>query len=166
VLADVYEQDLQNIKVGQKTRMTSVAYGGESFGGKVAFIYPSVSEQTRTLKIRIEFPNPALRLRPGMYVEVELEAPGEAALAVPADAVMDDGDRQYVFVVHNGVHFEPRLVRIGRRSDEFMEVLSGLSDGELVVTSANFLIDSESRLKAAMVGMGGTQPDAHAGHGE
>jgi len=166
VLADVYEQDLQNIKVGQEARMTSVAYGGESFGGKVAFVYPSVSEQTRTLKIRLEFPNPALRLRPGMYVEVELEAAGEATLAVPADAVMDDGDRQYVFVVHNGVHFEPRLVKIGRRSDEFMEVLSGLSDGELVVTSANFLIDSESRLKAAMVGMGGTQPDAHAGHGE
>jgi Cu(I)/Ag(I) efflux system membrane fusion protein len=166
VLADVYEQDMENVKTGQEARMTTTAYGGESFGGKVAFIYPSVSDRTRTLKIRLEFSNPSLRLRPGMYVEVDLEATGVPALAVPVDAVMDDGDRQYVFVVHDGVHFEPRLVEIGRRTDDFMQVLSGLSEGEMVVTSANFLIDSESRLKAAMVGMGGTQPDAHAGHGK
>ena len=166
VLADVYEQDFENVKLGQKARVTSAAYGGEWFEGRVGFIYPSVSEQTRTLKIRLEFSNPSLRLRPGMYVEVELEQLGESALAVPVDAVMDDGNRQYVFVVHDGVHFEPRLVRIGRRSDDFMEVLSGVSEGELVVTSANFLIDSESRLKAAMVGMGSTQSGSHAGHGE
>jgi Cu(I)/Ag(I) efflux system membrane fusion protein len=166
VLADVYERDLANIRLGQKARMTSTAYEGESFGGKVGFIYPAVSEQTRTLKIRLEFANPSMRLRPGMYAEIELEGSGESVLAVPADAVMDDGDRQYVFVVHDRIHFEPRLVRIGRRSNDFMEVLSGLSDGEVVVASANFLIDSESRLKAAMAGMGGTQPGAHAGHGE
>jgi len=166
VLVDVYERDLANVRVGQKARMTLTAYEGESFEGEVGFVYPSVSERTRTLKIRFEFSNPSMRLRPGMYAEVELRGSGEAVLAVPIDAVMDDGDRQYAFVVHDGVHFEPRLVRIGRESSDFMEILSGLSDGERVVTSANFLIDSESRLKAALVGMGSTQPNAHAGHGK
>jgi len=166
VLADVYEQDLASVKVGQKARMTTSAYGGETFNGQVGFVYPIVSEKTRTLKIRLEFSNPSMRLRPGMYAEIDLESGDKSVLAAPADAVMDDGTRQYVFVVHDGVHFEPRLVRIGRRSDDFMEVLSGVSEGEMVVTSANFLIDSESRLKAAMVGMGSTEAGAHAGHGQ
>ena len=164
VLADVYEQDLANVRVGQKALMKTTAYGGETFAGRVGFMYPSVSEQTRTLKVRLEFANPSLRLRPGMYAEVELEGSGESVLAAPADAVMDDGNRQYAFVVHDGVHFEPRLLKVGRRSNDFVEILSGLSEGELVITSANFLIDSESRLKAAIAGMGGTEPGAHAGH--
>jgi Cu(I)/Ag(I) efflux system membrane fusion protein len=145
--------------------MTTTAYPGESFDGPVSFIYPSVSEQTRTLKIRIEFSNPTFRLKPGMYADVDLSDQGKSVLAVPADAVMDGGDHQYAFVIHDGTHFEPRLLTIGHRSDDYMEVLSGLSEGEQVVTSANFLIDSESRLKAAIAGMGSTQPDAHAGHG-
>ena len=166
VLADVYERDLESIKIGQIAHMTTSAFPGESFTGTVSFVYPSVSEQTRTLKIRIEFSNSSLKLKPGMYAEVDLAGQGDSVLAVPAEAVMDGGDRQYAFVVHDGIHFEPRLLEIGRRSDDYFEVLSGLSDGEQVVTSANFLIDSESRLKAAIAGMGGTQPDAHAGHGK
>lgn len=166
VLADVYERDLANIHIGQTARMTTSAYPGESFEGKVSFVYPSVSEQTRTLKIRIEFSNSSDRLKPGMYAEVDLAGQGSGVLAVPADAVMDGGDRQYAFVVHDGTHFEPRLLKLGRSSDDYFEVLSGLSEGEQVVTSANFLIDSESRLKAAIAGMGGTQPDAHVGHGK
>ena len=166
VLADVYERDLENIKIGQIAHMTTSAYSGESFEGKVSFIYPSVSEQTRTLRIRIEFANASFRLKPGMYAEVDLAGQGNGVLAVPADAVMDDGDRQYAFVVHDGTHFEPRLLKLGRSSDDYFEVLSGLAEGEQVVTSANFLIDSESRLKAAIAGMGSTQPDAHAGHGK
>ena len=166
VLADVYERDLENIKIGQTARMTTSAYPGESFEGKISFIYPSVSEQTRTLKIRIEFSNASFRLKPGLYVDIDLADQGDGVLAVPADAVMDGGDRQYAFVVHEGTHFEPRLLKLGRSSDDYFEVLSGLSEGEQVVTSANFLIDSESRLKAAIAGMGGTQPDAHAGHGK
>jgi Cu(I)/Ag(I) efflux system membrane fusion protein len=165
VLADVYERDLANIRIGQKARMTTTAYPGESFDGTVSFIYPSVSEQTRTLKIRIEFSNPTFRLKPGMYADVDLAGRGNSVLAVPSDAVMDGGDRQYAFVINDGTHFEPRLLKIGHRSDDYMEVLSGLSEGEQVVTSANFLIDSESRLKAAIAGMGNTQSDAHAGHG-
>jgi membrane fusion protein, copper/silver efflux system len=166
VLADVYERDLTNIQIGQTALMTTSAYPGESFEGTVSFIYPSISEQTRTLKIRIEFTNSSNRLKPGMYAEVDLAGKGEGVLAVPADAVMDGGDRQYAFVIHDGIHFEPRLLKLGRSSDDYFEVLSGLSEGEQVVTSANFLIDSESRLKAAIAGMGGTQPDAHAGHGK
>jgi Cu(I)/Ag(I) efflux system membrane fusion protein len=166
VLADVYERDLASLKIGQTARMTTSAYPGESFEGKVSFLYPSVSEQTRTLKIRIEFANSSNRLKPGMYAEVDLAGEGTGVLAVPADAVMDGGDRQYAFVVHDGTHFEPRLLKLGRSSDDYFEVLSGLAEGEQVVTSANFLIDSESRLKAAIAGMGSTQPDAHAGHGK
>ena len=84
---------------------------------------------------------------------------------MPADAVLDDGDRQYAFVIHDRIHFEPRLLKLGRSSDDYFEVLSGLTEGEQVVTSANFLIDSESRLKAAMAGMGDTQSNDHSGHG-
>ena len=166
VLADVYERDIEKVKVGQVAHMTTSAYPSESFEGKIGFIYPAVSEQTRTLKIRIEFPNSSNRLKPGMYSEVDLTGEGTGVLAVPADAVMDSGDHQYAFVVHDGTHFEPRLLRIGHRSDDYFEVLSGLTEGEQVVTSANFLIDSESRLKAAILGMGSTQTNAHAGHGK
>ncbi len=165
VLADVYERDLQNVKLGQAVQMTTSAYPGETFAGKVSFIYPSVSEQTRTLKVRIEFSNTSDQLKPGMYAEVDLAGHGNAVLAVPADAVLDDGDRQYAFVIHDRIHFEPRLLKLGRSSDDYFEVLSGLTEGEQVVTSANFLIDSESRLKAAMAGMGDTQSNDHSGHG-
>jgi membrane fusion protein, copper/silver efflux system len=166
VLADVYERDLAGIKLGQNVKMTSNSYPGELFEGTVSFIYPTVSEQSRTLKIRIEFANPSLRLKPGMYAEVEIEGEGTGVLAVPADAVMDGGSHQYAFVVHGGTHFEPRMLKIGRRADDYMEVLSGLSEGDEVVTSASFLIDSESRLKAAISGMGGTDTSVHAGHGK
>lgn len=166
VLADVYEQDLAGLKVGQKVKMTTLAHAGETFDGAIGFIYPSVAEETRTLKVRIVFSNPSLKLRPGMYSEIDLAGHGQKVLTIPADAVMDGGERQYAFVVHEGNHFEPRLLKIGKRSDDFMEVLSGLSEGEEVVTGANFLIDSESRLKAAIAGMGSTQPDVHAGHGK
>ncbi|MBN1504520.1 MAG: efflux RND transporter periplasmic adaptor subunit, partial [Candidatus Eisenbacteria bacterium] len=164
VLADVYEQDIPSVGVGQKALMTTAAYEGETFAGRVEFMYPSVSEKTRTLKVRLEFLNPSMRLRPGMYAKVELEGRGKSALVVPVEAVMDDGRLQYVFVAHDGTRFEPRVVRVGKRTNDFVEVLSGLSEGEPIVTSANFLIDSESRLKAAVAGMGSTQSDAHAGH--
>ena len=163
VLADVYERDLAHIRVGQKVRMTTAAYAGETFIGSIGFIYPSVSEDTRTLKVRIEFANADRRLKPGLYAEIDLAGEGQAVLAVPSDAVMDEGSRQYAFVVHGDTHFEPRLLNLGRRSDDYVEVLSGLSEGEQVVTSANFLIDAESRLKAAMTGLGGS-PETHADH--
>jgi multidrug efflux pump subunit AcrA (membrane-fusion protein) len=155
VLADVYEQDIASIRRGATARMSVAAFPGETFDGTIGFVYPSVSEATRTLKVRLEFPNPSLRLRPGMYAIVVLAASGPEAVAVFSEAVMDGGKTQYVFVVRDKTRFEPRLVTTGRRFDGWVEVLSGLEVREEVVTSANFLIDSESRLQAAIAGMGG-----------
>jgi Cu(I)/Ag(I) efflux system membrane fusion protein len=163
VLADVYERDIARFAVGNPARMSVAAFPGERFDGRVAFLYPSVSETTRTLKVRLEFANPAMRLRPGMYAEIEFPGGGSEVAAVPVDAVMDGGETQYAFVVHNGVHFEPRVVRTGRRSNDWVEIVSGVALGDTIVTSANFLIDSESRLKAAIAGMTGA-PDT-GGHG-
>lgn len=166
VLAEVYEQDLPSIVVGQKAEMSVAAAPGETFAGTVTFIYPSVSPTSRTLKVRLEFANPSLWLRPGMYAQVRLMHEGEAVLAVPNEAVMDGGETRYAFVVHNGKHFEPRLLKLGNSDGEWTEVFSGVSEGEEVVTSANFLIDSESRLKAAIAGMSGSGTTDHAGHGK
>jgi Cu(I)/Ag(I) efflux system membrane fusion protein len=164
VLADVYESDLVGISVGQKARMTVTSSPNEVFDGLVSFVYPTVSEQTRTLKVRLSFANPEMKLRPGMYAQVELAGSAEAVLAVPHSAVMVDGKLAYVFVIHAGTHFEPRKVTIGRTSDDWAEALSGLQEGDTVLTSANFLIDSESRLKAAISGMGGAPANEHASH--
>lgn len=154
VLGDVYESDIPYIRAGQKVVMHLTAFPGEEFRGTISYIYPSVEEKTRTMKVRMEFENTSMRLRPGMYAEVAVDRGGKKTLVVPADAVLDGGNEQYAFVVHNGKHFEPRLLEIGETSDDWTEVLSGLTEGEEVVTSANFLIDSESRLKAAVAGMG------------
>jgi len=156
VLGDVYEQDIPYVHSGQKAHLKLTAYPGESFEGKVAYVYPSISEKTRTLKVRLQFPNPSMRIKPGMYADIELARSQDQVLAVPSGAVLDGGDLQYAFVVHDGKHFEPRMVKVGRSSDDWTEILSGLDPGEEVVTSANFLIDSESRLKAAVAGMAGT----------
>jgi membrane fusion protein, copper/silver efflux system len=156
VLADVYEQDIAVVKVGQSAELTLTALPGETITGKVAFIYPSVSAKSRALRVRLEFANPSLLLRPGMYADVQLLEDSEPVLALPSDAVMDGGETKYAFVVHDGKHFEPRLLKLGRSDDDWIEVLSGVSEGDEVVTSANFLIDSESKLKAAIAGMGST----------
>ncbi|NMC44596.1 MAG: efflux RND transporter periplasmic adaptor subunit [candidate division Zixibacteria bacterium] len=160
VIAEVYEQNLSDVKVGQPATLRLAAYPDETFEGKVGFIYPSVSETTRTIKIRLEFANHDLHLRPGMFGDVAVQLGGENVLAVPAEAVMDDGDVKYVFVVSEGKHFTPRKVSVGRTTTDWMEVVGGLAEGEEVVTSANFLIDSESRLKAAVAGMGGASEKA------
>lgn len=165
VLVDVYEQDAGSIQIGQRATVRATAYPGRDFDGKIGFVYPQVSAQTRTLKARVELDNPDLILRPGMYAEVDFEGSTNSTLVVPADAVMDGGETKYVFAVQRGNHFEPRLVTTGRSSNDWIEILAGLTEGETVVTSANFLIDSESRLKAAISGMGRTQPGAHEDHG-
>jgi Cu(I)/Ag(I) efflux system membrane fusion protein len=154
VLGDVYEQDIASIHEGQTAHMKLTALPGEEFEGKISFIYPSVSQQTRTLKVRLEFANPSMKILPGMYAEVDVEHGGAPTLIVPSEAVLDGGQTQYAFVAHNNNHFEPRLLKLGHTSDDWDEVLSGLKEGEEVVISANFLIDSESRLKAAVAGMG------------
>ncbi len=164
LIAEVYERDISGIHIGQEAVMHLTAYPGVKFPGKVAFIYPSVSDPSRTLQIRLQFPNPDLRLRPGMYAEIDLAGGNNMILAAPADAIINAGDMQYAFVVHDKIHFQPRLVTVGRQYDDWVEILSGLSAGDEVVTNANFLIDSESRLKAAIVGMGSGQADTTSGH--
>jgi multidrug efflux pump subunit AcrA (membrane-fusion protein) len=164
--ADVYEKDITLIKRGADVQANIASYPDELFQGTIDFIYPVVSEKTRTLKIRIAIPNSSMKLRPGMYAEVVINPDGANLLTIPTSALINAGEMQYAFIVHGGVHFEPRLLKIGQTSDDWVEVISGLSDGDEVVTSANFLIDSESRLKAAIAGMGGAQAGEHAGHGK
>ena len=166
VLAEVYERNLAHVQVGQSASLSVDALPGRDFDGKVAFVYPVLSPKTRTLRVRLEFDNPELALRPGMYGKVRVQTRSREALSVPDEAVVDAGQHQYLFVLHEGGHFEPRLVRPGQRSGGFVEILSGVSAGERVVTSAGFFIDSESRLKAAIEGLGAPAAGAHAGHGQ
>lgn len=158
LIVEVFEQDLNLIRPGQDAQITVNAFPGEEFHGKVAFIYPTLNAQTRTAQVRIELPNPQGRLRPAMYASVLLAAGSDRApvLTVPASAVLQSGIRQVVLVELGEGRYQPREVRIGRRGDEQVQVLEGLSDGERVVTSANFLIDAESNLKAALSSFGGT----------
>jgi len=156
VTAEVYEQDIARIHVGQAARLELSSYPGESHTGKVRFIYPVLDASNRTLRIRLEFKNRTdrngPRLRPGMYGTVYLDLPSTTGLTVPGEAVVDTGEMHYVFVAKDGGHFEPRQVKIGGRVKDRVEILSGISEGETVVTTGNFLIDSESRLRAAIAG--------------
>jgi membrane fusion protein, copper/silver efflux system len=160
VLADVYEGDMQRVRVGQPARFETTSSANQIFKGKVSFIYPTLDPASRTLRLRLEFrnrPDPrGLPLKPGMYGNVMLDLPAHSGLMIPAEALVDTGDLQYVFVAKEGGRFEPRRVKLGGRVGERFEVLVGLAEGEKVVTSANFLIDSESRLRAAIEGTGDT----------
>ena len=153
VLLDVAERDLAQVAVGTKVIIRPRALGGRTFTGAVALIYPHLMAQTRTARIRIEVPNPDEVLRPEMYADAEIETgTPEPVLAVPESAVLDGGTRRAVLVDKGEGRFEPREVKIGRRGGEYVEVTQGVSEGEAVVTSANFLIDAESNLKAALKG--------------
>ena len=154
VVADVYEHDMSRIAVGQRGRLLLSAYPGESFTGQVQFIYPAVNPESRTLQARMQFDNPGMKLRPGMYGDVVIELEAAHGLMVPSEAVVDTGELQYVFLARDGGRFEPRVVRLGARGEERVQVLEGLAEGDSVVTTANFLIDSESRLRAAVEAFG------------
>lgn len=153
ILADLYEQDIPFVKPGQKAVATLDAYPGKKWTGKVSLIYPFVEEKTRTNKARIVFPNPKALLKPGMYASVEIHVPIGRRVTVPETAVMETGERQLVFVKKSKGAFEPREVVAGVSFEGKREILSGLKPGEEVVTAANFLLDSESRLKEALGGM-------------
>jgi Cu(I)/Ag(I) efflux system membrane fusion protein len=153
VNADVYEYEVPFVKVGQTADMQLSYYAGRTYTGKITYIYPTVDPVSRTVKVRIEFPNPNFDLKPQMFASVQLKINYGKQISVPQEAVMDSGDKQYVFVVHDGGVFEPRVIQMGARLEGNVVVLSGLNAGETIVTSGNFLIDSESRLKSAMSGM-------------
>jgi Cu(I)/Ag(I) efflux system membrane fusion protein len=154
LLADLFEQDLAQIRPGQNAKITVQAYPGRVFEGRVAFVYPTVNAQTRTARVRIEVPNPDLMLKTDMYATVEIAAPVDraTALAIPDSAVLDTGARQTVLVDRGDGRFEPRAVKLGARADGYAAVIEGLREGEKVVTGANFLIDAESNLRAALQG--------------
>jgi Cu(I)/Ag(I) efflux system membrane fusion protein len=154
VIADVPEQDLAMVKVGAPTAVRFRAFPNETFEGQVTFVLHELDMATRTGKVRIEVKNPEHRIKHEMYADVEINAGAAdvARLAVPVSAVIDSGNRQVVLVERGEGRFEPRPVKLGMRGDSFVEVSEGLKAGEKIVVTANFLIDAESNLKAALKG--------------
>jgi RND family efflux transporter MFP subunit len=169
VIADVFEQDLALVKSGARAQVNINAYPGRTFTGSVTYVYPTLKAETRTVPVRIELDNPGLLIKPGMFAQVELQAGATMqGVTVPVSAVIDSGTRQIVLVQLKEGHYEPREVKTGARTDNTIEVLSGVKAGEQVVVAANFLIDAESNLKAAIGGLGGfaaAAPDTSASSG-
>ena len=161
VLADVYERDMAQVKLGQGARLSVDALPERKLAGRVAFVSPMVSDATRTAKARIEFDNAAGILKPGMFATVMIDVDLGEGIAIPEDAIIDTGERKIVFVAHQGGHFEPREVVVGISIGGSVQVLSGLKEGESIAETGQFLLDSESRLRAAAAG--GKAP-AHTGH--
>jgi Cu(I)/Ag(I) efflux system membrane fusion protein len=159
-IVDVAERDLGNVAVGQRATVRARSFPGKEFLGKIDVIYPQINKDTRTARVRVELSNPQLLLIHDMYVDAEIEAGSAASvLAIPESAVLDSGSRQVVLVDKGEGRFEPREVKLGHRGEGFVEVREGLAEDDPVVTSANFLIDAESNLKAALKGFAeGTQP--------
>jgi Cu(I)/Ag(I) efflux system membrane fusion protein/cobalt-zinc-cadmium efflux system membrane fusion protein len=150
VEADIYEQDIARLRTGQRAIVTLDAYPGESFTGRAIYIYPFVEENTRTVKVRFQFANARGRLKPGMYANVEIQGGSDMRLTVPADAVLDSGRQQVVFVARGDGMFTPRTVKAGRRFPDRIEILDGVKEGEQVATGATFFLDSESQLRAGL----------------
>jgi Cu(I)/Ag(I) efflux system membrane fusion protein len=156
VEAELFEKDISLIEKGQHGMVSFEAYPGEMFHGSVAYIYPTVSASSRTGKVRLELSNPGLRIKPGMYAQVELRgSPMEETLLVPRTAVLQTGERTMVFHRMSNGQLHPMEVVTGLSSGDQIQILSGLTEGTVVVSSATFLIDAESNLSAAMAGMGG-----------
>lgn len=155
ILADVYEYEIPYIRDGQTAEIEfPYETSTKPLRGKVSFVYPFVDPKTRTVKVRMEFPNPNLALRPDMFFNVRLRTNLGPQIAVPEDAVLDTGKQQYVFVDQGDGYFEPRPVKVGASADGYAAIVMGLKPDERVVTAANFILDSESRLKGVFANMG------------
>lgn len=150
VLAQVFQNDLGRVRVGEPAALTVDSYPGKTFRGKVDFIYPDVDMTTRTARVRLVFSNLNRALTPGMYVNVVLQVPLGSQLVIPVTGVLQSGTRQIVFVDRGGGYLEPRDVQLGPQAGDHYVVRKGLKAGERIVTSANFLVDSESQLQAAI----------------
>ncbi|HZY03976.1 MAG TPA: efflux RND transporter periplasmic adaptor subunit [Anaeromyxobacteraceae bacterium] len=155
VMADAYESDLAQVRLGMPATLTLQAYPGRVFEGKVAFIDPLLDPKSRTVKVHVHFPNPKGELKPEMYGEVVLRGPQREGLIIPLDAVIHTGTKNVVFVDLGEGKFQPREVQLGDSSGAEVEVAKGLEPDQKVVTRANFLVDSESRLRASLAAMGG-----------
>ncbi|MBI2820707.1 MAG: efflux RND transporter periplasmic adaptor subunit [Acidobacteria bacterium] len=145
--AEVYENEIPYVRVGQTVTMTVPTFPGETFRGKISYIYPHLNKKTRTMEARLEFPNPDLKLKPEMYANVEIQAPVGERLAIPESAVLRTGTRDLVFVDLGGGSMQLRRVELGARAGGHYEILKGLQRGEKVVSAANFLIDAESKVQ-------------------
>lgn len=160
--ADLYENEANSVHVGDKAKI-SLAYGQQpDMNGSVKYVYPFLNPETRTLRIRFEFPNPDLALKLEAFVNVEIPVAASEGVIVPDSAIMDTGLRQIVFVNTSGGHFEPRQIRVGIRADGKAQILSGVQAGEHVAVKANFLLDSESRLRAAISAPSDSAPTTSA----
>jgi Cu(I)/Ag(I) efflux system membrane fusion protein len=150
MMASVAEGDIDAVHAGESVKVRTRARPGRTFTGKVTVVYPHLTKETRTIPVRIELPNPDLALLPDMYGDVEIATGNATALTVPANTVIDSGDRQIVLVDLGNGRFQPREVKLGRRGDGYVEVTSGVTEGDKVVSNGNFLIDAESNLQSAL----------------
>ncbi len=150
VAGQVFQADIGRVKPGDAVIVTTDAWPGRRFGGRINFIYPQVDETTRTVKVRVEIPNPDMKLALGMFVNLDIAAPLGRQLTIPASGVFQTGARQIAFVDDGGGYFEPREIETGASASDDVVVVRGLKEGEHIVTSANFLIDSESQIQAAI----------------
>jgi RND family efflux transporter MFP subunit len=155
IMADLFEYEAPNIHVGETAHVSLQALPGKSFSARIDYLQPEVDPMTRTLKVRLNMNNPGVMLKPDMYADVEFRVNIPSTLTVAADAVLNAGERKTVFVDRGNGFFEPRQVKTGEREGDRIQILSGLNGGERIVVSGNFLIDSESQMKAAASGMGG-----------
>ena len=156
VLADVYEYELPRLSAGQRATMTLSYWPGRVWNGRVTYVYPAVDEKTRTVKVRVELENPKGELKPEMFADVTIHGSARNVLQVPDDAILESGTRNIVFV-SRGEALVPREVSVGDHGAGAVEIKDGLKEGEAVVLGANFLVDSESRLKAAISAMGASK---------
>jgi RND family efflux transporter MFP subunit len=159
--ADVYEYEARSVHVGQEGKVTLPYDPGRQLVGRVTFIYPTLNPDSRTLRVRLEFANGDFALKPAMFANIELPVDATEGVVIPDSAVIDTGERQIVFVSRGDGRFEPREVKLGVRSSGKAQVLSGVAAGDQVVTRANFLLDSESQLRAAIAGMKKTSDHQH-----
>jgi len=164
----VFEQDLALVKNGAKAQVSINAYPDKAYTGTVTYVYPTLTAETRTVPVRVELANPGGLIKPGMFAQVELHVSGKGkVVTVPVSAMIDSGARQVVLVQADEGRFEPREVKVGARSDNYIEIIDGVAEGEQVVTTANFLIDAESNLQAALTGFASADAAAapvSAGH--
>lgn len=165
IIVTLYEYDVAVISVGDEAEIQLPYDPDKSFKGKISYIYPEIELETRTAKARIELDNPDQKLKPGMFSNISLKKNLGEAIVIPDDAIIDTGIRKIVFVKTGTSHFEPREVKAGPRIENMFAILSGLKEGEEIVTSAHFLIDAESKFQAALQ-KGSPTNSGHGGHGE
>jgi Cu(I)/Ag(I) efflux system membrane fusion protein/cobalt-zinc-cadmium efflux system membrane fusion protein len=163
VYANVFQNDVGRLKPGDSAQVTVDAYPGRKFNGRIDQILPQVDMATRTVRVRLVLRNPGVVLKPGMYVNVSIAVPLGRQLLLPASAVLQTGTRAIVFIDHGGGNLEPRVVETGTQLDESVVVLKGLKAGERVVNSANFLVDSEAQLQAAVGAFASPEPQPSTG---